>query len=148
MKRNLDRILQLRELLEEVSRLDLERKRGEMLLMESAGENQGRLAREARADAVRILSEDGRTESWRLEMADIGILGWKEGRLRALAAVCRSTVERARNELLERRLDRRQVEALICAAEQLEKQADLRREQQRADEWYQQGRWLRHERGK
>lgn len=114
--------------------------------MESAGKNQGRLALEVRRDAVRILAEDTCSESWRLDMADVEILGWKEGRLRALAAVCRSTVERAREELLERRLDRRQAEALIRAAEQLERQADLRREQQRADEWYQQSRWLRQER--
>lgn len=146
MKRNLGRILQLRELLEEVGRLDLEKKHGEMQLIESAGKHQGRLALEVRADAVRILAEGARAESWRLDMADVEILGWKEGRLRALAAICRSTVERARDELLERRLDRRQVEALIRAAERLEKQADLRREQQRADEWYQQSKWLRQER--
>jgi hypothetical protein len=148
MKRNLGRILELRELLEEVSRLDLEKKRGEMLLMESAGKQQGCLALEARADAMRILTEERGPESWRLDMADVEILGWKEERLRALAAICRTTVERARNELLERRLDRRQVEALIRAAERLEKQADLRREQQRADEWYQQSSRLREERRK
>jgi len=138
VKRNLTRLLNVRALLEEVSRLDLEKKNAEMRLLESAAGQQRRLVGTARANAIRILTEDTDRGAWLLEIADAAILARKESGLRSLAALSKPVVEKARNELLERRLERRQVEALILAAERIEKQEESRREQNRADEWYQQ----------
>lgn len=137
MKRSLGRLLQIRELLEEVSRVDLEKKHSEVVSIESAAQQQRLLALEARAEAMRILAQDSGEEVWQLQMADAEILSGKQERLRALAAAGQPAVERARDELLARRMERRQVEALIRSAEREEKQVERRREQQRADEWYQ-----------
>ncbi len=138
MKRSLNRLLHIRALLEEVSRLDLEKKNAEMRSLERAVTDQRLLAAGVRADAIRVLTEDADGEGWLVAIADAGILGWKETRLQSLAAISRSAVATARDELLERRLERRQVETLIVAAERIEKQEESRREQNRADEWYQQ----------
>lgn len=143
MKRNLSRLLQVRALLEEVSRLDLEKRQGEMLSMEGAARQEECLALEARADAVRMLVENQPEQPWLLGIADAGILERKGRMLAALAAVARTRVEQARDELLARRMERRQVEALLRDAERLENQEQRRREQQRADEGYRQGRWRR-----
>ena len=147
MKRNLARLLHVRALLEEVSRLELEKRNAEMQLLENAAGLQRRLVEEVRANAIRILTEDADRGAWLLEIADAGILARKESKLRSLAVLGKPVVEKARGDLLERRLERRQVEALILAAEQIEKREESRREQNRADEWYQQKSSLRRGQG-
>jgi hypothetical protein len=141
MKRKPDRVLRIRALLEDLSRLEFEKKLAGMRFLEMAAERHRRLARSVRADALQTLAGDesaGR-ESWLMRIADAEVLGWKEARLQALAEEEQGAVRDARQELLARRLERRQVEALLATAARAEKKGQLRREQNLTDDWFQSG---------
>ncbi|MFY9746213.1 MAG: hypothetical protein WA891_09140 [Acidobacteriaceae bacterium] len=142
MKRKLDRVLRIRALLEDLSRLEFEKKIANMRFLEMAAEQQRHLARSLRADALQMLEEDQsvRRESWPMRIADAEILDWKEARFEALADESQGAVREAREALLARRLERRQVEALLATAAREEKKGQVRREQNLTDDWYQSGR--------
>jgi flagellar export protein FliJ len=135
MKHPLERVLRLRALLEELSHRELERRATALRRLETAGERQRGLARAARGAGLRRLTE-GEAE-WLLEIADAEILTWKGGKLRSLAESRRPEVEAARAAMLERRLERRQVETLVTEAAEAEETAEARREQKRIDDWFQ-----------
>jgi hypothetical protein len=141
MKRKLDRVLRIRELLEDLSRLEFEKKITSIRFLETAAERQRQLALSVRADALQMLAGDesaGR-EPWLMRIADAEILDWKEERLEALAQEGQGAVREAREELLARRLERRQVEALLATAARAEKKGQVRREQNLIDDWFQSG---------
>jgi hypothetical protein len=141
MKQSLTRVLRVRALLEDLSRLDLEKKNAEMRQLEAAASGQRRLALVTRADALRMLSEGevvGR-ESWLMRIADARILERKEAGLKALVVRGAPAVSQAREEMMARRIDRRQVEALLASAARAEKKEKARREQNRIDDWFQSG---------
>ena len=140
MKQSLTRVLRVRALLEDLSRLDLEKKNAEMRQLEAAASGQRRLALVTRADALRMLSEGevvGR-ESWLMRIADARIER-KEAGLKALVVRGAPAVSQAREEMMARRIDRRQVEALLASAARAEKKEKARREQNRIDDWFQSG---------
>ncbi len=141
MKRKLDRLLRIRALLEDLSRLDLERKIADTRYLERAAEREGRLALATRAEALRLLGEEesAPSDSWLMRIADAEILSWKEGRIKVLAAEGRSAVQKSREALLTRRTERRQVEALLATAERAEEKSQARKEQSRTDDWFQSG---------
>ena len=135
MKHPLRRVLRVRALLEELSKLELERQSGELHRLEKSAAGQRAGSRAARGDALRRLAA-GEAE-WMLEIADAEILAWKSGRLRSQAESRRPEVEAARAEMLERRLERRQVETLVTEAASAEAVEENRREQKRIDDWFQ-----------
>lgn len=135
MKHPLRRVLRVRALLEELSKLELERQSGELRRLEKSAEGQRAGSRAARGDALRRLTA-GEAE-WMLEIADAEILAWKSGRLRSQAESRRPEVEAARAAMLERRLERRQVETLVTEAAAAEAVDEGRQEQKRIDDWFQ-----------
>jgi hypothetical protein len=145
MKRKLDRILRIRELVEGLSRLDLEGKAAELRNLKMRAESQRRLALETRAAAVRILTDTESTKSqpWQMTIADAKIFDWKDATLRALARAEQSVIDKAREELLERRRERLQVEILHTNAVREDEKCRIRREQNRTDDWFQSQREFR-----
>jgi hypothetical protein len=145
MKRKLDRILRIRELVEDLSRLDLEGKAAELRNLKMRAESQRRLALETRAAAVRILTDTDSTKSqpWQMRIADAKIFDWKDAKLQALARAEQSVIDKAREELLERRRERLQVEILHTNAVHEDEKSRIRREQNRTDDWFQSQRGFR-----
>jgi hypothetical protein len=145
MKRKLDRILRIRELVEELSRLDLEGKAADLRNLKMRAESQTRLALQTRAAAVRILTdeESAKNTAWQMTIADAEIFNWKEAKLQALARAEQSVIDKAREELLERRRARLQVEILHTNAVREEEKRRIRGEQNRTDDWFQSQREFR-----
>jgi len=139
MKRSLRRLLQVRELVEDLAQLEWEAKSAQMRALEESARREGRMARAIQRNAVEDLTAEkaGRREDWRLNMADAGIAGWKEARLGVLAEAARPAVDRAREDLLVRRQERRQVEILSAAAAHAEEKREIRHDQNRTDDWFQ-----------
>lgn len=138
MKRNLYSLLRIRDLVEELSRLDLERKAVALRAAEEAGARQQRLVRTVRSAALRLLAEAApeSTSAWLTEVADAELLNWKKTRLLAIAEARRPAFEIARDVLLARRLDRLQVKTLAAAAAKTEEAERARREQRNIDDWF------------
>jgi Flagellar FliJ protein len=139
MKRPMHRLLRVRELVEDLARLAFEGKNAEMRSLATAAERQRRLARSGRADAVQILAGGASTgrEGWLMKMADAEISSWKEAKLEALREAAKPAVDQAQGELLARRVERRQVEILHENAARAEEKREVRREQNRTDDWFQ-----------
>jgi hypothetical protein len=139
MKHKMDRVLRIRTVLEDVSRLDFEKKRADMRYLEMAADRQRRLALVTRADALRMLAEGESVEreSWLMRIADAEILGWKEAGLEALANAWAPVVREAHEGLVACRIDRSQLEVLLSAAARSEEKAEICREQNRIDDLFQ-----------
>lgn len=139
MKRKLDRVLRIRTLLEELSQLNLDVKVAEMRHLENAAEQQRSLALAARADALRLLlaGAGAPSEDWLTGIADADLLEWKRAKLIAAATLRAPAVEAARQALLIRRVERRQAATLAAAAAEAEEKKQIRREQNRIDDWFQ-----------
>ena len=137
MKRSLHRLLRIRALLESLSLLELQKKTGELRALEGAAEHERNRARAARSVALRGLTEGAEASAWLTEVADADLLTWRRGRLRKLAEGQRPQVDAAREDLLSRRRELRQVETLADAAAATEETERIRREQRLADDWYQ-----------
>lgn len=139
MKRPLLRLLRMRELVEDLARREMEGKGAAMRLLEEAAEQQRQMARSTRALAIEDLAGEGMQggEAWQLKIADAELAQWTEMRLKAFAEAARPGVERAREELLERRMERRQAEILHTAAVQREEKSRVRDDQNRTDDRFQ-----------
>jgi hypothetical protein len=139
MKRQLYRILRIRELVEDLSRLDFEGKAAGVRHLEMSAEQQAWLALDMRAAAFRILTdkEPATSEAWLMNIADADLFSRKEAKLEALAAAGQPVVDRAHEELLERRRERLQVEILHTNAMREGEKCQIRREQNRTDDWFQ-----------
>jgi flagellar export protein FliJ len=139
MKRPLDRLLRIRQLLENLSHLELERRTMEVRHLEQGAERQRRLALAARLGALAQLEAGsaGDKSAWLVCVADAEILRWKRARLAACAAARRPAMEAARAALLARRLERRQVETLAASAAAAREREQRRREQRHVDDWFQ-----------
>jgi len=137
MKQKLNRVLRVRTILEDVSRLDYERKNADLSHLKHAAAEQRQLERITRADVLRMLAEGESAESWLLKIADAEIMRWKEERIEALAESRAAEVGEAREELQARRIEKRQLEALLSATARAEQREQARREQNRTDDWFQ-----------
>ena len=139
MKRPLRRLLRVRALVEEVARLQLEKRTAEMRALTLAAEHQQEIVRSARSLAIEDLTggQTSGTESWCLRIADAALAHSREARLEALADAAKPGIVQAGEELLERRVERRQVEILHEAEMQAEEQRQIRQDQSRTDDWFQ-----------
>jgi hypothetical protein len=135
----LTRVLRIREVLEEVAKLDFERKNGEARQLEMGADRQRNLALGTRAEALRMLSEgeNAGRGAWLMRIADAELLARRAAGLRALAEAGLPEVNAAREQLMERRTDRLQVESLLASAARAEEKEQIRREQNRIDDWFQ-----------
>lgn len=136
MKSRLERVIRIRRLLEELAHADLGRQIAEARSLEQSAAAHREGSGAARMDAWKLL-ESGATPSWLLSLSDADLLAWKGGQLEALAAERQPGIEAARQELLSRRIERRQLEILDEAAAQAETRERIRREQKSADDWFQ-----------
>lgn len=137
MTRAFHRLLRLRVLLEELSELELEKHATQLRRLETAVEQHRASARAVRGEAVQLLMTMQDTDAWQVGVADVEVLGWKAGKLQSMADSHRPDVEVAREDLLARRLERRQVETLAAAAARTEEKERVRREQKQIDDWFQ-----------
>jgi len=139
MRRQLDRLLRIRHLLEHLSQVELQRNAEEVRRLELAVERQRRLVLAARSEALASLETDGAqtTPAWLVGVADAEMLRWKRARTGALAASHRPALEVARQEMLARRLERRQAETMAAAEETAREKKRRRREQNLVDDWFQ-----------
>jgi flagellar export protein FliJ len=135
MRHPLDRLLRLRSLLEDVSRLELEARLQELAQVESALTRSQETSKAMRRRSFLNIAQ-ARREDW-LEAEAIGEwVGWEHGSLEK--ARRRKTVEvgAAKATYLERRKECRQVEGVIevkAAADAIERG---RREQRELDDWF------------
>lgn len=136
MKRRLERVVRIRKLLEELAHADLGRQIAAARSLEQSAAAHREGSGTARADAWKLL-ESGSTSSWLLGISDADLLAWKGGQLESLALARQPGIEAARQQLLSRRIERRQLEILDEAAAQTETRERIRRDQKAADDWFQ-----------
>ncbi|MFP5226637.1 MAG: hypothetical protein ACLGXA_03340 [Acidobacteriota bacterium] len=150
MKRTLLRLLQVRELVEELARVDLEGRSAEMRDLKTAAEQHRQTVRSMHAEALDDLTGNpaAAEENRWLHTADGAIAARKEARLEAMAAARKPALEQAREVLFARRLERRQVEVLHAAQMEAEEAHRIRQDQNRTDDWFQSRRTQRKPRGK
>ncbi len=148
MKSPLQRVLGIRTLLEDMARLDFETRNAQLLLLGKATTEQRRVALQARAEAFRGLEpREGESEKhWLVTLADAAILRGKENRLAALARAAAVASTEAGEALAARRIERRQLEAVVASAAHVAEKKRLRRDQDRTDDWFQGRRSRRHNR--
>lgn len=135
MKRGLQRVLRVRALLEDLSRVELERRASERNRLLAVAERQQEARQAARGGALLRLAEGD--SQWLVEMADADLLGWQRGKLLAAAEQRLPGVESARGEMLARRVERRQVETLLAEAAAAADEERKRREQKQVDDLFQ-----------
>ncbi|MGA8109710.1 MAG: hypothetical protein WB974_09760, partial [Acidobacteriaceae bacterium] len=140
MTKNLRQVLRIRALLEDRARAELESRTRAVRQLESAAQQERGGAMASRSDAVERLIRGESGAGWQMDLADAEILEWKSERLRAQAEAEKPAAAAARDAMLERRRERRQAETLVEAAERLEQQERVRREQRQVDDWFQGGR--------
>lgn len=143
MKRTLERVLRIRMLLEHRSLAELENQNTQLRGIAGEAERQRSAAADSREGALRRLAS-GSDESWLLDIADADLFDCRRTRFEQQAAKCRSEADAAREELLTRRRERRQVETLVAAAMAAEEADAVRREQRSVDDWFQ----SRHRKGR
>jgi hypothetical protein len=139
MKPTLRRLLGIRELVEDLARLELAGRTAAMRALEEAAERQLQMRRSMQAGAIEDLTagtEAGR-EAWLLKSVDSEIAACKKARIELLAEQARPPLERSREGLLAKRLERRQVEILHAAEVQEEEKRRIRHDQNRTDDWFQ-----------
>ena len=139
MRKNLRQVLRIRALLEDRARAELESRTQAVRQLENAADRERSGAMASRSDAVGLLTAGEDSALWQLDLADAEILEWKSERLRAQAEAEKPAAAAAREAMLERRRERRQAETLVEAAERLEEQERVRREQRQVDDWFQGG---------
>jgi hypothetical protein len=136
LKKGLQRVIQIRQLLEELAGLDLQTRTAELRHLERRAEEHRRLAAEARKEVAARLLDETAGDSW-LEMADAEIFAWKKKTLDAAAQKLSEEVAVFRERRMIRRTERQQAEFLVSEAAKAEEQERRRLEQQHLDDWYQ-----------
>jgi flagellar biosynthesis chaperone FliJ len=143
MRTSLDRILRIRQLQEETIQLEFQTLASEIHRLESAAAGQRQLGRKTHQAAllslIRSEWDERPTESsnWLMAMGDAAIFQQRCERLGALAETRQPAAEEARQQLLTRRVERRQIEAVMAIAAAAEQKSRTRREQKHLDDWFQ-----------
>ena len=131
----LRRLLHLLNMEEEMRRRELESAQGELARFETAMKAAGQQERKGRQLITSgVLGEDLRDRLAGLEEVDAGIR--RGSVLQKHIEMSTLLVEERRAEFLAKRVERRQAETLVEAAEAAEKVEVNRRTQQSLDEWY------------
>ncbi|HTV04997.1 MAG TPA: hypothetical protein VME86_06475 [Acidobacteriaceae bacterium] len=140
MKHPLKRLLRLRLLVEESSRLELESQAALAAKIDLERQREARMAREGRALAVASICEERSTADQTAQRS----AGWgaaesasqREEKLGTLAQAVERRVVESREDFLERRKERRQVENVLEAAGERARYEQERRVQRELDDWF------------
>lgn len=140
MRAQLERLLKLRALVEESSKLELERRAALAARIDRAQERERSSMRESRAEVVKTVvnpceaAEQSRQRT--LEWSNVESAAWRERQLHPLAQATARKVEEARAEFFERRKERRQLESVLEAQRVRERVERDRRIQRDLDDWF------------
>jgi flagellar export protein FliJ len=135
ISRSLSRLLRVREIEEEQRRLALESAQQELLRLETALAAAGERDRQGRA----LVTASARSGNLPDRLAGLEESRASKRHLKALSpriAESEEVVEERREEFLEKRIERRQVETLIEESESREAVEEGRRGQQNLDAWF------------
>jgi len=152
VSRPLVRVFRLRALLEEASRVELERLAKHASRVEQARERERGMVLACRKEVFSLILEAGSAkvgsgadggsvrqaanERWFLPAAVGEISAWQERRLEPLAQVAACQLEAGREEFFMRRKERQQVETVLQNAAELRKIEKERRDQKTLDDWF------------
>lgn len=145
MKTPLTRLLRLRSLIEESSRMELARRTAVASAIERAEEREREDARACRERAAEVILRSGSgTEEQAAELARLREAEWRSAnaaggraqRIAPLAEAAERRVIAGREEFLERRKERRQVERVLESAAERELVERERHEQRELDDWF------------
>jgi hypothetical protein len=132
------RLLRLRGVLENASRMEVERRTALAARIDGAQMRQRETIRNSREQALRNISEDApeqarhRTAEW----MNVESAAWREQQLQPLAQAAQGRVAEAREEFLERRKERQQVESVLENQQARLKFEQERRTQRELDDWF------------
>lgn len=142
MQKTLDRVLQIRLLLEDTSQLELNERVQSLLRLENAIANEQRVLRKHREELLEILVasfDADRDARFFMEVAmSVGVQ--REKQLKMLALAETGKVREAREKLLTRRKERQQIDVILHADMEARARESARREQRNLDEWFSQQR--------
>ena len=150
MRKTLPRLLRLRALLEEESRIRLEKLVQRATFIERAREREEVLISASRCEAFSLLSGSvgmstgdsgivlGQTavEAWITAVTDGDMAHRREQKLAALAQVAAGQVEAGRDAMFRLRRERQQVETLLHSETTRRKVELERRKQRELDDWF------------
>jgi len=136
----LTRLLRLRSLLEESSRTELERRAALAARIDRAQQREQQTVRASRAQVVQTIGEDGPATEQALqrtvEWSSAESATWHERQLQSLADAAARRLAEAREEFLERRKERRQVESVLDAERARLQSEQDRHAQRNLDDWF------------
>lgn len=140
MRAPLERLLKLRALVEESSKLELERRAALAARIDRAQERERATVRESRGEVVKTVSQNGeaaeQSRERTLEWSNVESAAWRERQLYPLAQATARKVKEGREEFFERRKQRQQVESVIEAQRAREHVERDRRAQRDLDDWF------------
>jgi hypothetical protein len=133
-------LLKLRALVEESSRVELERIAALAARIDQAQERERAVIRESREEVVKTVSKDGEAGEQlcqrALEWSNVESAAWREQQLYPLARATAKRVEEGRAEFFEKRKERRQVESVLDAQRARMRAEQDRRMQRDLDDWF------------
>jgi hypothetical protein len=140
----LDRLLRLRALLEESSRVELELRTALAARIDRAQQRERETERASRGLAIEVICDqgsapeqsEGRTQTRTLEWINAEIAAWRGRQLEPIAAATARRVAEGRAAFFERRMERQQVESILDAARAREQAEEERRTQRDLDDWF------------
>ena len=136
----LARLLKLRFLVEESSRMELQRRVALAARIESVQQRERESVRESRERALdKICADDSAIEQAQqrtTEWSNAESAAWREQRLEPLAQATARRVAEGREEFFERRKERRQVESVLDAQRARKRTEQERRTQRDLDDWF------------
>lgn len=141
MPSSLARLLKVRRLLEESSRLELESRVAVAFQIERAQEREKMSIQESRKQVlVTVLNESDpvyeRACRRKMELANVEIATARHKRLEPVLEAARSRVSEARAQFLELRTLRGQVESVVASEEARQRTEQERRVQRDLDDWF------------
>jgi hypothetical protein len=140
MSAPLIRLLRLRSLLEESSRMDLERRAAVAASIDRAQQRERQLIRESREQALSNICEGSPTadqaEQRTIAWSNAESATWREQHLQPLVLAAARRVAESRAEFLDRRKERRQVETVVDAEQARLRAEQERRAQRELDDWF------------
>jgi hypothetical protein len=139
MSASLTRLLRLRSLLEDSTRMELERRAAFAARVDGAQQRERQSIRDSRQLALRAICEDGPAEQAHArstEWTSAEAAAWREQQLAPLAEAASRRVAEGRGEFFDRRKERQQVESILDAENTRLLIESERRTQRELDDWF------------
>lgn len=140
MSASLGRLLKIRSVVEESSRLELQRRAALAARIDGAQQRERASIRESRRQAIGKICEDGaaaeQTQQRTMEWSSAESAAWREQQLQPLAEAAARRVLEGRADFFERRKERQQVESVLDAERERRRSEQERRTQRELDDWF------------